>query len=55
MRRLLTFIRHYGLDHGADLAWRVVVGFFRYFEDNHRKASCDLDMECEKKRRVNNY
>lgn len=54
--RLLTlFIPHYGLDQGADLMrWRVVVEFFKYFEDNHRKASCDLDTKCEKKRGVNN-
>lgn len=32
----------------------VVVEFYIYFEDNHRKVSCDLDMEYKKKRGVNN-
>lgn len=54
-RLLMLFIPRHGLGQSAGLIrWRVVVEFYRYFEDNPRKASCDLDIECEKKRGVNN-
>lgn len=42
-----------GLDHGSNLTrWWVVVEFYRCFEGNHRKASYELDVECEIKRRI---
>ena len=52
VRRLLSlFTPHYGLDQGSNLTrWRVVVEFYRYFEGNHSKSSCGLDVECEKKK-----
>lgn len=54
--KLLTlFRRPYGSDQSTDLTrWRVVVELCRYFEDNYRTASCDLDIKYEKKRGVNN-
>lgn len=30
-----------------------MVGFCRYFDGNHSKPSCEFDVKCEKKRRVN--
>lgn len=54
---MTLFSSHFGLDQGSDLIrWRIVVEFCRYFEGNHSKASCGLELECENRRRVNdNY
>lgn len=51
--RLLTlFTPHYELDQDG----RTVIKFCRHFEDNHNKASYDLELKCEEKRGVSdNY